>query len=178
MFAPLEHWHEFYVLLGTAAAALVALQFVAASLGAGYLSFDTAVATRTYMTPVIVHFTSVLIASALALVPWHNATTCAVALGIPAAIGAIYSTILGIRILTDPGDHVELDDRLCHGVAPPVGYGLGVGAAIMFHLASPYAAITLAAALFLLLCVNIRNAWDSTLFLARKHTAARDSHTQ
>ena len=37
MFAPLEHWHEFYVLLGTGAAALVALQFVAASLGAGYL---------------------------------------------------------------------------------------------------------------------------------------------
>jgi len=27
MFAPLEHWHEFYVLLGTGAAALVALQF-------------------------------------------------------------------------------------------------------------------------------------------------------
>ena len=42
MFAPLEHWHEFYVLLGTAAATLVALQFVAASVGAGYLSFEKA----------------------------------------------------------------------------------------------------------------------------------------
>jgi len=38
MFAPLEHWREFYLLVGTAAAALVALRFAAASIGAGYLS--------------------------------------------------------------------------------------------------------------------------------------------
>jgi hypothetical protein len=31
----LDGWHEFYTLLGTAAAALVALLFVAASIGAG-----------------------------------------------------------------------------------------------------------------------------------------------
>jgi hypothetical protein len=29
----LEHWHDFYLLLGTAAAALVAPPFVAASVG-------------------------------------------------------------------------------------------------------------------------------------------------
>jgi hypothetical protein len=33
----LEHWHEFYLLIGTAAAALVALLFVAASIGASAL---------------------------------------------------------------------------------------------------------------------------------------------
>ncbi|MFL5065808.1 MAG: hypothetical protein ACJ8ED_14275 [Xanthobacteraceae bacterium] len=42
MFDPLaptlEHWREFYLLVGTAAAALVALLFVAASIGAGFLS--------------------------------------------------------------------------------------------------------------------------------------------
>ncbi|MEA2927866.1 MAG: hypothetical protein QOG38_294 [Hyphomicrobiales bacterium] len=36
--APLmEHWHEFYLLIGAAAAALVALLFVAASIGASAL---------------------------------------------------------------------------------------------------------------------------------------------
>src|SRR5262249_777265 len=34
----LDHWHDFYVLVGTAAAALVALLFVATSIGAGILS--------------------------------------------------------------------------------------------------------------------------------------------
>ena len=36
----LEGWHDFYILLGTAAAALVVLLFVAASIGAGYLSAE------------------------------------------------------------------------------------------------------------------------------------------
>ena len=72
MFAPLEHWHEFYVLLGTGAAALVALQFVAASLGAGYLSFETAAGTRTYMTPVIVHFSACCSPAPPELIPWHT----------------------------------------------------------------------------------------------------------
>src|SRR6185437_9188981 len=107
MFAPLEHWHEFYVLLGTAAAALVALQFVAASLGAGYLSFETAGASRTYMTPVIVHFSSVLFASAAGLIPWHAAMTFALVVGVAAAIGTIYSIHLAIKVLGDGGETVE-----------------------------------------------------------------------
>jgi hypothetical protein len=34
----LERWHEFYLLLGTAGATLVALLFVAISVGAGFLT--------------------------------------------------------------------------------------------------------------------------------------------
>ena len=34
----LYEWHEFYILVGTAGATLVALLFVAVSLGAGFLS--------------------------------------------------------------------------------------------------------------------------------------------
>jgi hypothetical protein len=175
MFAPLEHWHEFYLLLGTAAAALVALQFVAASLGAGFLSFETAAASRIYMTPVIVHFSSVLFACATGLIPWHHATTFALSLGVASAIGTVYSVHLSIRVFRDGGDDIEFDDKLCHGALPPIGYALGVASAAMFHLDSPYAAATLAVALLLLLGVNIRNAWDLTLFMARKHTAAKQS---
>ena len=37
----LDGWHEFYILLGTAAAALVALLFVAVSIGAGFFSRES-----------------------------------------------------------------------------------------------------------------------------------------
>ena len=47
----LEHWHEFYVLVGTAGATLVALLFVAVSLGAGFLTDKQAAATRTFYQP-------------------------------------------------------------------------------------------------------------------------------
>jgi hypothetical protein len=176
MFAPLEHWHEFYVLLGTGAAALVALQFVAASLGAGVLSFETTSASRTYMTPVIVHFSSVLFACAAGLIPWHAATTFALVVGAAAAIGTIYSAHLAVKVFRDPGGDIEFDDKLCHGIVPPAAYGVAVASAVLFYADSPYAAAALAVSLLLLLGVNIRNAWDLTLFMARKHTAAKQTN--
>jgi hypothetical protein len=176
MFEPLQHWHEFYVLLGTAAAALVALQFVAASVGAGFLSFAQSAATRTYMTPVIVHFSAVLFACAAGLIPWHTPASFAVALGIASVIGTIYALFVSVRVLRDGGDHVEFDDTICHGVVPPIAYAIGVASALMFAYGWPHGASALAVALLLLLAVNIRNAWDLTLFMVRKHTAARKEH--
>jgi hypothetical protein len=173
MFAPLQHWHEFYLLLGTVAGALVALQFVAVSVGVGFVSHQRAAGAQIYLTPVIVHFTAVLIGSALALVPWHSTVTIALAIGLASAIGTIYSAVLAIRVLRDTGEHIEWDDRLCHGIAPPVGYAAGVVAAIMFGVAQAHAAELLAAALLLLLVVNIRNAWDTILFLVRRQSETR-----
>lgn len=176
MFPPFEHWHEFFLLVGTAAAALVALLFVAASVGAGYLSFAKAAPTRTYMTPVIVHFSAVLFACAAGLVPWHSATVLALVAGGASAVGLMYSVVLSIRVLGDRLETVEFDDRLCHGIAPPVAYAIGVAAAVLFHRNSPYATAAFAVALLLLLAVNIRNAWDLTLFMVRKHTEASRPH--
>jgi hypothetical protein len=173
MFAPLQHWHEFYLLLGTAAGALVALQFVAVSVGVGFLSNQSASASRTFLTPVIVHFTAVLLGTALALVPWHSATTIALGIGLASAIGLIYSAVLSLRVFKDTGEHVEWDDRLCHGILPPIGYAAGVAAAVMFRLGAESAAAVLAAALLLLLLVNIRNAWDTILYLVRRQTDSR-----
>ena len=65
----LEHWGDFYLLLGTAAAALLALLFVAVSLGVGFLTEERTIATRTFMSPVVIHFTSVFFAAAIAMVP-------------------------------------------------------------------------------------------------------------
>src|ERR1700692_1709628 len=56
----LERWHEFYILLGTAAAALVGLLFVAASIGAGYLSAEPSSPPRTFTSPIVFHYTYVL----------------------------------------------------------------------------------------------------------------------
>ena len=40
----LHEWHEFYLLVGTAAATVLALLFVAVSLGAGYASLGAQLA--------------------------------------------------------------------------------------------------------------------------------------
>ena len=45
----LHAWHEFYLLLGTAGATLLALLFVAVSLGTGFLNNKDQRGTRTFM---------------------------------------------------------------------------------------------------------------------------------
>jgi hypothetical protein len=80
------------VWVGTSGATLLALLFVAVSLGTGYLPEEHQLATRTFMSPVVVHFTSVFFLSAVALFPWHQAKVFAALIGATALIGAIIST--------------------------------------------------------------------------------------
>ena len=63
-------WHDFYMLLGTASAALVALLFVAVSIGASFITPERSTATRTFMSPVVFHFSTLLLLSLVALVPY------------------------------------------------------------------------------------------------------------
>jgi hypothetical protein len=95
----LDGWHEFYILLGTAAAALVALMFVAASIGAGYLSAERAGATRTFTSPIIFHYTYVLFLSLAALVPINTDTSLAAIIGISAAAGFVNSIFILVRVM-------------------------------------------------------------------------------
>ena len=60
-------WHDFYMLLGTASAALVALLFVAVSIGASLITPDRSTATRTFMSPAVFHFSTLLLLSLVAL---------------------------------------------------------------------------------------------------------------
>lgn len=69
----LEHWREFYLLVGTGCGTLVALLFVAVSLGTGFLTEERADATRTFFSPVVSHFAVVFFLSCIALIPAHSA---------------------------------------------------------------------------------------------------------
>src|SRR6476620_6830983 len=96
----LEHWHEFYLLIGTAAAALVALLFVAASVGAGLLSSTPHGPSRTYVRPIAFHFTPPLFVAAAALVPSHTLLTLGRLVGLNAIAGMIYAAFVLRRLFT------------------------------------------------------------------------------
>ena len=162
----LQHWHEFYLLVGTAAAALVALLFVAASIGAGILSKHAGGPTRTYMSPIAFHFTSALFVSAAALVPSHTLLTLGVLVGLNAIAGIIYSAFVMRRLFTD--NIADIADRFCYGILPLAAYAAGLWAAYLIFGGSIHAPEFLAATVVLLLIVNIRNAWDLMLSLSRR----------
>ena len=164
----LKEWHDFYVLVGTAGATLLALLFVAVSLGVGLLTDEPHSATHTFMSPVVVHFTTVFFLSAVALCPWHQAKYFAALIGVTALIGAILSTYITVRVVrTDLTNYLE--DYLAYGLLPGLGYLALLAAAVSIYLERDFGLHALAGALLLLAIVNIRNAWDLTLTMVRRH---------
>jgi hypothetical protein len=162
----LESWHEFYGLLGTAAAALVALLFVAASIGAGFLSTDRDSPTRIFTTPVVFHYTFVLFVSLIALMPIETDSSLAIVIGISATGALLYSIFILIRVL-DRG-LPDIEDHIGYGACPPAAYAATLAAALFIWHHSVIGPPLLAGALILLLLINIRNAWDLTVFFAQR----------
>jgi hypothetical protein len=170
----LKEWREFYLLLGTSGATLLALLFVAVSIGAGYLTEQRQTQTRTFMSPVVIHFTIVFFISSVALVPSHRAAFFAVLIGATAAVGAAVSTFITVQILrTDMTRYLQ--DHFAYGLLPALGYLALMAAAVMIYLEHKASLDVLAGALLVLAIVNIRNAWDLTLTMARRHSPDLDA---
>jgi hypothetical protein len=170
----LHEWHEFYMLLGTAAATLLALLFVAVSLGTGFLSNKDQRGTRTFMSPVVIHFTSVFFLSAVCLVPSHGPTFFAVLIAATAVIGVAVSIVISVWVMrTDLTQY--LPDYFAYGLLPVGAYLALLAASFMIYAGMDYALEVLAGGLLVLTIVNVRNAWDLTLSMVRRHAGERSS---
>src|SRR4029078_12562579 len=164
----LKEWREFYLLIGTAGATLLALLFVACSLGVGYLTEDKQAGTRMFMSPVVIHFTSVFFISAITLVPSHHTPFFALLIGATRLVGIAVSSVITVQILrSDMTDYWP--DHLAYGALPAIAYLALLAAAVMIYIGSELALDVLAGALLMLAIVNIRNAWDLTLTMVRRH---------
>jgi hypothetical protein len=164
----LDNWHEFYELLGTAAAALLSLLFVVASIGANAMTADgpSASATRTFMSPVAFHYANVLFLGLVALIPTQTWESFGLTLGAAAAGSLVYSIVILVRVLRD--SRADMADNLAYGAVPSVCYAAGLGASVLILKQSAAGLEVLAGAALLLLVVNIRNAWDLMLAMARR----------
>ncbi|HEY4143304.1 MAG TPA: hypothetical protein VGM57_17945 [Pseudolabrys sp.] len=167
----LEHWREFYLLVGTGGGTLVALLFVAVSLGVGFLTQERADATRTFFSPIVVHFALVFFVSCIALIPTHSNIFFATIIGLSAAVGLCVSTFATYKILTSDWTQFWVD-RLAYGVLPALGYASLLASAWMVYAGQKLALDVMAGALLFALLVNIRNAWDLMLDMVRRHKDA------
>lgn len=154
-------WHDYYILIGTAAGALIGAMFVVASIGSGFLTQQHAPQIRRYMTPTVVHLASVLFAAAVATVPALGWQFLAVVFGAGGAAGMAYSAIVGWQVARS---RVEWVDQLWYALIPLVGYAVVVAAALTLVLRAVPNFAALAVGVALLLVAGIRNAWDMIVF--------------
>jgi hypothetical protein len=169
-----KSWHDFYMLLGTASAALVALLFVAASIGASFLTPERSTATRTFMSPVVFHYSTTLLMSLIALIPAHTPRSLTVGIAAVAVAGLVYTTMVLVGLAR--ASVTDIADRFGYGLFPLAAYLAMLASAGFMLSRPPFGADILAAALLLLLVVNIRNAWDLMLAFARQ-VASKKSDT-
>ena len=78
----------------------------------------------------------------------------------------IYSIVIAVRVHRNPIS--DLPDRLCYGVIPAFCYASGLVVAALLLRENPFGLDLLAGAALLLLVINIRNAWDLMISLARR----------
>src|SRR5437879_13220141 len=91
---PFSAWENFYVIIGSSAAALTGLQFVVVVLGAEARSIGPEVGA--FGTPTVVHFCAALLISAIVSVPWRAVANAALALGVVGVAG-VRDIAVGIR---------------------------------------------------------------------------------
>jgi hypothetical protein len=168
--ANLHEWHEFYLMLGSAAAALLALLFVAVSVGEGFLTERNAAETRTYFSPIVVHFAASLFLSAVALAPVHHIVFTAVLIGLTGIVGLAISTFISVRVFLRHGPMVTTFDHFAYGVIPAVAYLGLVASALLICRDWAWSLEFFAGSQLVLLLISIRNAWDLILTTVRQRS--------
>ena len=168
LLSPLATWHNFYSIIGTAAATLTGLLFVVATLIAGVRVRVSSPneAFATFNTPNVWHFGAALLVAALLSAPWQALWTAGLLLGLSGLGGMIYVVIVFRRARRQTDYQPVLEDWLWHTVLPLVSYTALVVAALLLPGYPAPALFVIAAATVLLLFIGIHNAWDNVTYIA------------
>ena len=159
-----EGWHDFYLVLGPAAAGLIGLLFVVVSLTTNLERSRALKATRVYMTPIVFHLGVLVLLSALALFPRAPAPLIGAVATSGGLAGLAYSAYVCRALLSKTVESYE-GDLWRYGLGVGALYAVMVAAAVLVLLgrtAGPYVLAADQIALFLLM---VHNAWDLVIFI-------------
>jgi hypothetical protein len=160
----LARWDSFYVIVGSAARALIGLQFVVATLIAERPALRAAEGGAAFATPNIVHFATVLLLSALLRVPWQSIIVVAVLWGLVGISGVAYAVIVVRRMRQQSVYQPELEDWLFYAGLPSAAYAILALSPFAARSHTREALFCVGSAVLLLLFVGIHNAWDSIAY--------------
>jgi hypothetical protein len=161
----LTEWHDYFMLLGTAAGTLVGLLFVAATVSAGVFSLERRAPLRLFLTATVVHFSSVLVVSLIMLLPLAHWLLLGAIVLVCGLVGLGYSA-LAVRDCVRDGliTNVDWEDRTWYGVLPFFAYIAELAAGIALADGRAIGCAALAACMGALLVIGIHNAWDITVW--------------
>jgi hypothetical protein len=162
----LTAWENFYVIVGSSAAALTGLQFVVIALVAEARRKSSSREIAAFGTPTIVHFCAVLLISTILSAPWPLLSYGGLALACCGITGSAYGFIIIRRARRQTGYKPVLEDWLFHAIFPLIAYiALFVCGILLSHNSATILFVIAGVALFLLF-IGIHNAWDAVIYIA------------
>jgi len=171
----LEAWHDFYVIVGAAAAQLMGLMFVVVSLSTNVGVPRSGAAVRAFLSPTVVFFATIVLVAAAITVPPLPPLALGVLLAAGGAGGVTYMVATRGHQMWRESRLDRLDWWWYVGLPFAAYLALaGAGAAVLN--AARLGLHLVAAAVVTFLIVGIRNAWDLVLFMTRQPPgSARDT---
>lgn len=157
-------WDSFYVIIGSAAGALIGLQFVVMTLIAEGPALRAAEAGAAFGTPTIVHFSAVLLLSALLRAPWQTIAPAAVLCGVIGIGGVVYAAAVVRHVRRQTVYAPDFEDWMFFVVLPTVAYAVLAFSAVATRFRPADALFGIGGAALLLLFAGIHNAWDSVAY--------------
>lgn len=167
----LAAWSSFYVMTGSAAAALTGLMFIVITLVTSIERMRrNPDGISTYSTPTVVHFSAAFLVSGVLCAPWRAFAPPAAILGLAALAGIAYIARTTVRSRGLQSYSPDFEDWASYSVLPFLAYGaILIGAVVLASAARSIAAdalFAIAGGVTLLILLGIHNAWDVVTYIA------------
>ena len=161
-------WQNYYVIIGSAAAAMISIQFVVITLVAALRTLASAESIAAFGTPTVLHLTGVLVISAVMTAPWLSPTSEGLAATVCGLAGIVYCAIVVRRTKRQTMYQPVWEDWLWHVLLPAGSYVALALTALVGLSGSHVAGFLVAWSTLILLVVGIHNAWDSVTHMVVK----------
>jgi hypothetical protein len=161
----LSGWANFYVIIGSSAAALTGLTFIVITLVAGAGALGRGDGVAAFSTPTVVHFGAALLVAVILAAPWPMLWHISILLGLIGLAGMIYIIVILRRARRQTSYEPVLEDWLWHTIFPFISYAAFFGSAIVLPTYPVPTLFVIAAATVLLLFIGIHNSWDTVTYI-------------
>ncbi len=169
---PLPDWETFFVIVGSAAAVLIGLVFVAITLVTESRTRSSSEALEqnlaAFTGSTVMHLCVVLLTCALLSAPWQSLAPPGWLLGGCGLVG-VTDALLTVRRLRRPPDDAYRplrEDWLWYAIVPLGAYAALIGAALLLPRSPTRALFGVGALDLLLVFLGLHNVWDVTTYMA------------
>jgi len=172
----MKGWENFYVIAGSSASGLTGLTFVVIAL-ASDANMVRLSGLRAFITPIVIHFGSVLWIASILSIPGHTALSLAISMTVTGVVLTMYSIVTIYRMVATVKDYVPaLQDWIWNASLPLLCCLslLTAGALVLQH--SVIALYIIGLVTLAMLFIGVHNAWDLAVWITAERPGKQAQH--